>query len=81
MGRFKTELRNEYEYFPKVCLTYVDNKFASFDTSHWDIEELIDSLNKEVFSFKFTVENGNEEQLRFLEVFEIRIGENLDFEK
>lgn len=81
MSRFETEAKEQFEYFPRVWLRYVDDIFVIFDTKRADVNEFILKLNNLHSSVNFTYEIENNEQLPFLDVLVIRNNENkLEFD-
>ena len=76
MSRFETEIKEEFEYFPRIWLRYVDDIFAVFDTKVANIDQFVSKLNSRFPSVKFTYEMENNEQLPFLDSLVIRNREN-----
>ena len=76
MSRFDTEIKEEFQYFPRIWLRYVDDIFAVFDTKVADIDQFVSKLDSRFPSVKFTYEMENNEQLPFLDSLVIRNREN-----
>ncbi|KAJ8963120.1 hypothetical protein NQ318_018585 [Aromia moschata] len=81
MSKFETEVKNKFEYFPRVWFRYVDEIFAVFDTNAISLDNFVAKLNNRFLTIKYTYEMEHNEQLLFLDVLVIRNSENmLDFD-
>ncbi|KAJ8961534.1 hypothetical protein NQ318_014785, partial [Aromia moschata] len=81
MSKFETEVKDKFEYFPRVWFRYVDDIFAVFDTKAISLDNFVAKLNNRFPTIKFTYEVEHNEQLPFLDVFVIRNSENkLEFD-
>ncbi|KAJ8961707.1 hypothetical protein NQ318_021307 [Aromia moschata] len=72
----KTEVKDKFEYFPRVWFRYVDDIFAVFDTKAISLDNFVAKLNNRFPTIKFTYEVGHNEQLSFLDVLVIKNSEN-----
>lgn len=68
MNNFETKMKGERAYFPWVCLRYVDDILAIFNTAKFSVRDFLKQLNSK---FKFTMEEVNK-QLPFLDSVIIR---------
>ncbi|KAJ8956538.1 hypothetical protein NQ318_019261, partial [Aromia moschata] len=81
MSKFETEVKDKFEYFPRVWFRYVDDIFAVFDTKAISLDNFVAKLNNRFPTIKFTYEVEHNEQLPFLDVLDIRNSENkLEFD-
>ncbi|KAJ8962203.1 hypothetical protein NQ318_018172 [Aromia moschata] len=81
MSKFETEVKDKFEYFPRVWFRYVDDIFAVFDTTTISLDNFVAKLNNRFPTIKFTYEVEHNEQLPFLDVFVIGNSENkLEFD-
>ncbi|KAJ8960403.1 hypothetical protein NQ318_013683, partial [Aromia moschata] len=81
MSKFETEVKDKFEYFPRVWFRYVDDVFAVFDTKAISLDNIVAKLNNRFPTIKFTYEVEHNEQLPFLDVLVIRNSENkLEFD-
>ncbi|KAJ8949363.1 hypothetical protein NQ318_012027 [Aromia moschata] len=81
MSKFETEIKDKFEYFPRVWFRYVDDIFAVFDTKAISLDNFVAKLNNRFPTIKFTYEGEHNEQLPFLDVLVIRNSENkLEFD-
>ncbi|KAJ8932703.1 hypothetical protein NQ318_021222 [Aromia moschata] len=81
MSKFETEVKDKFEYFPRVWFRYVDDIFAVFDTKAISLDNFVAKLNNRFPTIKFTYEVEHNEQLPFLDVLVIRNSENkLEFD-
>ncbi|KAJ8962492.1 hypothetical protein NQ318_000880 [Aromia moschata] len=81
MGKFETQVKDKFEYFPRVWFRYVDDIFAVFDTKAISLDHFVAKLNNRFRTIKFTYEVEHNEQLPFLDVLIIRNSENkLEFD-
>ncbi|KAJ8933054.1 hypothetical protein NQ318_014942 [Aromia moschata] len=81
MSKFETEVKDKFEYFPRVWFRYVDDIFAVFDTKAICLDNFVAKLNNRFPTIKFTYEVEHNEQLPFLDVLVIRNIENkLEFD-
>ncbi|KAJ8937415.1 hypothetical protein NQ318_012532 [Aromia moschata] len=76
MSKFETEVKDKFEYFPRVWSWYVDDIFAVFDTKAISLDNFVAKLNNRFPTIKFTYEVEHNEQLPFLDVLVIRNSEN-----
>ncbi|KAJ8946537.1 hypothetical protein NQ318_004673 [Aromia moschata] len=82
MSKFETEVKDKFEYFPRVWFRYVDDIFAVFDTKAISLDNFVAKLNNRFPTIKFTYEVEHNEQLPFLDVLVIRNSENkLEFDR
>ncbi|KAJ8953018.1 hypothetical protein NQ318_015380, partial [Aromia moschata] len=80
-SKFETEVKDKFEYFPRVWFRYVDDIFAVFDTKAISLDNFVAKLNNRFPTIKFTYEVEHNEQLPFLDVLVIRNSENkLEFD-
>ncbi|KAJ8932560.1 hypothetical protein NQ318_011202 [Aromia moschata] len=81
MSKFETEVKDKFEYFPRVWFRYVDDIFAVLNTKAISLDNFVAKLNNRFPTIKFTYEVEHNEQLPFLDVLVIRNSENkLDFD-
>ncbi|KAJ8976828.1 hypothetical protein NQ317_011824 [Molorchus minor] len=81
MSRFETDIKEEFEYFPRIWIRYVDDIFAVFDTKVESVDSFISKLNSRFTSVNFTYEIENNGQLPFLDVLVIKNNQNnLEFD-
>ncbi|KAJ8961586.1 hypothetical protein NQ317_013064 [Molorchus minor] len=81
MSRFETDIKEEFEYFPRIWIRYVDDIFAVFDTKVESVDSFISKLNSRFTSVNFTYEIENNAQLPFLDVLVIKNNQNnLEFD-
>ncbi|KAJ8974279.1 hypothetical protein NQ317_012595 [Molorchus minor] len=81
MSRFETDIKEEFEYFPRIWIRYVDDIFAVFDTKVESVDSFISKLNSRFTSVNFTYEIKNNGQLPFLDVLVIMNNQNnLEFD-
>ncbi|KAJ8938598.1 hypothetical protein NQ318_020860 [Aromia moschata] len=81
MSKFETEVRDKFEYFPRVWFRYVDDIFAVFDIKAISLDNFVAKLNNRFPTIKCTYEVEHNEQLPFLDVLIIRKSENkLEFD-
>ncbi|KAJ8976203.1 hypothetical protein NQ317_008281 [Molorchus minor] len=81
MSRFETDIKEEFEYFPRIWIRYVDDIFAVFDTKVESVDSFISKLNSRFTSVNFTNEIENNGQLPFLDVLVIKNNQNnLEFD-
>ncbi|KAJ8938030.1 hypothetical protein NQ318_003334 [Aromia moschata] len=81
MSKFETEVKDKFEYFPRVWFRYVDDIFAVFNTKAISLDNFVAKLNNPFPTIKFTYEVEHNEQLPFLDVLVIRNCENkLEFD-
>ncbi|KAJ8963809.1 hypothetical protein NQ317_000591 [Molorchus minor] len=81
MSRFETDVKEEFEYFPRIWIRYVDDIFAVFDTKVESVDSYISKLNSRFTSVNFTYEIENNGQLPFLDVLVIKNNQkNLEFD-
>ncbi|KAJ8939829.1 hypothetical protein NQ318_013048 [Aromia moschata] len=81
MSKFETEVKDKFEYFPRVWLRYVDDIFAVFNTKAISLDNFVAKLNNRFPTIKFTYEVEHNEQLPFLDVLVIRNSDNkLEFD-
>ncbi|KAJ8980435.1 hypothetical protein NQ317_002078 [Molorchus minor] len=81
MSRFETDIKEEFEYFPRISIRYVDDIFAVFDTKVESVDSFISKLNSRFTSVNFTYEIENNGQLPFLDVLVIKNNQNnLEFD-
>ncbi|KAJ8956727.1 hypothetical protein NQ318_014082, partial [Aromia moschata] len=81
MSKFETEVKDKFEYFPRVSFRYVDDIFAVFDTKAISLDNFVAKLNNRFPTIKITYEVEHNEQLPFLDVLVIRNSENkLEFD-
>ncbi|KAJ8959219.1 hypothetical protein NQ318_022481 [Aromia moschata] len=79
--RFETEVKDKFEYFPRIWFRYVDDIFAVFDTKAINLDNLVAKLNNRFPTIQFRYEVEHNEQLPFLDVLVIRNSENkLEFD-
>ncbi|KAJ8954583.1 hypothetical protein NQ318_003114 [Aromia moschata] len=71
-----TEVKDKFEYFPRVWFRYVDDIFAVFDTKAISLDNFVAKLNNRFPTIKFTYEVEQNEQIPFLDVLVIRNSEN-----
>ncbi|KAJ8951678.1 hypothetical protein NQ318_012219 [Aromia moschata] len=77
----RTEVKDKFEYFPRVWFRCVDDIFAVFDTKAISLDNFVAKLNNRFPTIKFTYEVEHNEQLPFLDVLVIRNSENkLEFD-
>ncbi|KAJ8944971.1 hypothetical protein NQ318_018435 [Aromia moschata] len=76
MSKYETELRDKFEYFPRVWFRYVDYILAVFDTKAISLDNFVAKLNNRFPTITFTYKMGHNEQLPFLDVLIIRNSEN-----
>ncbi|KAJ8961525.1 hypothetical protein NQ318_014776 [Aromia moschata] len=77
----ETEVKDKFEYFPRVWFRYVDDIFAVFDTKAISLDNFVVKLNNRFPTIKFTYGVEHNEQLPFLDVLVIRNSENkLEFD-
>ncbi|KAJ8955033.1 hypothetical protein NQ318_000465 [Aromia moschata] len=76
MSKFETEVKDKFDYFPRIWFRYVDDIFAVFDTKASSLDNLVPKLNNHFPTIKFTYEMEHNEQLPFLDVLDIRNSEN-----
>ncbi|KAJ8949031.1 hypothetical protein NQ318_005205, partial [Aromia moschata] len=76
MSKFETEVKDKFEYFPRVWFRYVDDIFAVFDTKAISLDNFVAKSNNRFPTIKFTYEVEHNEQLPFLDVLVIRNSEN-----
>ncbi|KAJ8982287.1 hypothetical protein NQ317_008016 [Molorchus minor] len=73
--------KEEFEYFPRIWIRYVDDIFAIFDTKVESVDSFISKLNSRFTSVNFTYEIENNGQLPFLDVLVIKNNQNnLEFD-
>ncbi|KAJ8951688.1 hypothetical protein NQ318_012230 [Aromia moschata] len=81
MSKIETEVKDKFEYFPRVWFRYVDDIFAVFDTKAISLDNFVAKLNNRFPTIKITYEMEHNEQLPFLDVLVIRNSENkLEFD-
>ncbi|KAJ8943202.1 hypothetical protein NQ318_000683, partial [Aromia moschata] len=76
ISKLETEVKDKFEYFPRVWFRYVDDIFAVFDTKAISLDNFVAKLNNRFPTIKFTYEVEHNEQLPFLDVLVIRNSEN-----
>ncbi|KAJ8944917.1 hypothetical protein NQ318_012726 [Aromia moschata] len=76
MSKFETEVKDKFEYFPRVWFRCVDDIFAVFDTKAMSLDHFVAKLNNHFPTIKYTYEIEHNEQLQFLDVLVIRNSEN-----
>ncbi|KAJ8956455.1 hypothetical protein NQ318_010769 [Aromia moschata] len=76
MSKFETEVKDKFEYFPRVWFRYVDDICAVFDTTTISLDHFVAKLNNRFPTIKFTYEVEHNEHLPFLDVLSIRNSEN-----
>ncbi|KAJ8951717.1 hypothetical protein NQ318_012567 [Aromia moschata] len=82
MSKFETEVKDKFEYFPRVWFRYVDDIFAVFDTKAISLDNFVAKLNNRFPTIKFTYDVEHNEQLPFLDVLVIKNSENkLEFDR
>ncbi|KAJ8947186.1 hypothetical protein NQ318_015534 [Aromia moschata] len=75
------EIKDKFEYLPRVWFKYVDDIFAVCDTKAISLDNFVAKLNNRFPTIKFTYEMEHNEQLPFLDVLVIRNSENkLEFD-
>ncbi|KAJ8936365.1 hypothetical protein NQ318_008729 [Aromia moschata] len=67
MSKFETEVKDKFEFFPRVWFRYVDDIFAVFDTKAISLDNFVAKLNNRFHTIKFTYEVEHNEQLPFLD--------------
>ncbi|KAJ8959003.1 hypothetical protein NQ317_003253 [Molorchus minor] len=81
MSRFETDIKEEFKYFPRIWIRYVDDIFAVFDTKITSVDSFISKLKSRSTSVNFTYEIENNGQLPFLDVLVIKNNQNnLEFD-
>ncbi|KAJ8946072.1 hypothetical protein NQ318_009198 [Aromia moschata] len=76
MSKFEIEVKDKFEYFPRVWFRYVDDIFAVFATKAISLDNFVAKLNNRFPIITFTYEVEHNEQLPFLDVLVIRNREN-----
>lgn len=80
MGKFETQFKNNADYFPRIWIRYVDDIFAVFDKTKYNIDDFVNQLNSKFPSINFTYEVENKGQLPFLDTLVIKNGNRLEFD-
>ncbi|KAJ8938129.1 hypothetical protein NQ318_004699 [Aromia moschata] len=81
MSKIETEVKDKFEYFPRVWFRYVDDIFAVFNRKAISLDNFVAKLNNRFPTINFTYEVEHNEQLPFLDVLVIRNSENkLEFD-
>ncbi|KAJ8952514.1 hypothetical protein NQ318_003310 [Aromia moschata] len=81
ISTFETEVKDKFEYFPRVWFRYVDDIFTVFDIKAISLDKFIAKLNNRFPTIKFTYQVEHNDQLPFLDVLVIRNSENkLEFD-
>ncbi|KAJ8942166.1 hypothetical protein NQ318_002556, partial [Aromia moschata] len=63
MSKFETEVKDKFEYFPRVWFRYVDDIFAVFNTKAISLDNFVAKLINRFPTIKFTHEVEHNEQL------------------
>lgn len=80
MTHLEKLFKEKFTYFPSLYLRYVDDIFAVFDTTKYDLDNFVTNLNSMFPSIKFTVEKEKDNQLPFLDLSLTRTGDKIIFD-